>query len=100
MLADSETYPIWTQNVIQIGPAVSEEFGNKHRDTKILCIRFNKAYFRITAIIIILNDCQMHLPNMYLQNTKQFISLKSLHYTYLTSDWSILWSIKMLFLMW
>ena len=36
MLADSQTYPICTQNFIQIGPAVLEEFDFKHRDTRFL----------------------------------------------------------------
>ena len=33
------TYPIRTINFIKISPAVSEEFGNKHRDTRILYTR-------------------------------------------------------------
>ena len=40
MLADSQTYPICTQNFKQIGPPVSEEFDFKHRDTRFLYIRF------------------------------------------------------------
>ena len=48
MLADSQTYPICTQNFIQIGPAVLEEFGFKHRDTRILYIRLWQLTFLIS----------------------------------------------------
>lgn len=41
MLADSQTYPICKQNFTKIGEAVSEEFGIKHRDTRISYIRKN-----------------------------------------------------------
>lgn len=39
MLADSQTSPICRPNFIKIGPFVSEEFGNKLRDTRILYIK-------------------------------------------------------------
>lgn len=35
MLAESQTYQICIQNCIKIGPAIPDEFDNKHHDTRI-----------------------------------------------------------------
>lgn len=34
MIVDIQTYPICKQNLLKIGSAFSEEYGNKHRDTR------------------------------------------------------------------
>ena len=39
MLADSQIFPISTHNFNKIGPAVSKEIDNKHRDMLVLYIR-------------------------------------------------------------
>lgn len=49
MLAECQTYPMWTQNFIQIGTSVTMDFSSKHRDKRILYIRLFKEELTIIS---------------------------------------------------
>lgn len=52
MVANSHTYQTCTKNFIKIGPAVSEEFGKKNRDSGIYILENKLLFTAVTDLYI------------------------------------------------